>query len=78
MTSARILATIVILAVILFWMVKLGKLPKPRKLSNYAKASFFLIILGIFLGDNRSLGYLLIGSGMALAVVDIAKSSKKK
>ena len=78
MSTAYILATIAIFAAIVFILIRLGKLPQPEKLSNIAKVSFLLILMGIIFGENRILGYSLIGAGMILAIVDLIKKTKSK
>jgi hypothetical protein len=40
--------------------------------------SFVFVIAGIVFGDDRLIGYGLIGVGIILAVVDIIMKSKKK
>ena len=63
---------IVILAIIFFKRKK-----KPEKLSALAGLAFAFIIAGIVFGDDRILGYCLIGAGVFLAVLDMLKSMKK-
>lgn len=73
MSRLYILLLIGALALIAFLFVKSGKSKKPKKLSSLAKLAFFLILAGVFFGENRLLGYSLIGGGLVLALIDIKR-----
>jgi hypothetical protein len=47
-----------------------------HKPSNLALMGMLLVVLAIFVSDNRWLGYALIGLGVLLAVVDIFRNQK--
>ena len=51
---------------------------KQKRLSPLAGLSFVFVIAGIVFGDDRLIGYSLIGVGIVLAVVGIIMKSKKK
>jgi RsiW-degrading membrane proteinase PrsW (M82 family) len=59
---------LLIIAVILFF-VKKNRKQKP--LSPLAGLAFGFIIAGIVFGDNRLIGYSLMGIGVFLAIIDI-------
>jgi hypothetical protein len=40
--------------------------------------AFLLIISGIVFGDNRLIGYSLLGAGVLLAIIDIIMNRKDK
>jgi hypothetical protein len=53
-----------------------GLSKKPRRLSKLAIIGFLLIISGVVFGDNRLIGYSLMGCGIILAVIDIFRKLK--
>jgi len=55
-----------------------NKNKKEKKLSKLAGLSFAFIIAGIIFGDDRLVGYGLIGVGVILAIIDIIEKSKRK
>ena len=66
-----IFISVLVLALIgiLFYFTSQGK---PEKgLSGLAALSFAFIIAGIIFGENRLVGYSLLGTGILLAIVDI-------
>jgi amino acid transporter len=74
------IAVLLVVAVLLLFVKKKGKNKKERrpKLTPLAGFAFAFIITGILFGDNRLIGYSLIGIGVLLAVIDIVKRLKKK
>ncbi len=71
--AISIIALLIIAALVFF--VKKNK--KQKRLSILAGLSFVFVIAGIVFGDDRLIGYGLIGVGIILAVVDIIMKSKK-
>jgi len=65
-------ALIIIFAVVFF----VRKDKNKQRLSPLASLSLFLVLAGIIFGDSRIVGYSLIGTGIALAVIDIILKSK--
>lgn len=51
---------------------------KREGLSQLAAISFVLILAGLFFIDHRAMGYMLIGSGVILAIIDIVRKLKRK
>jgi len=68
---------IIVLAIIAILVIIVGKKRQQKRPSKLALFSFFLIIAGIFFGENRLIGYGLIGAGVILAIIDIFKNRKK-
>ncbi len=66
-----IVLPLVILAIIALLVVFVSKRGKGKNLSKLAILAFVLIISGIVFGDDRLIGYGLIGAGILLAVIDI-------
>jgi len=70
--------SIVVLAIIAIFLVFLNKNKKKKKLSKLAGLSFAFILAGILFGDDRLIGYGLMGVGVILAIVDIVIKLKSK
>lgn len=72
-----LLISIIILFIILIVLIFIGK-KKQKTLSPLASLAFAFIVAGIIFGENRIISYLLIGIGIFLAVIDIAKKGGKE
>ncbi len=70
--------SIVVLAAIALLVIFLGKSRKENRLTPLAGLAFGFILAGIFFGENRLIGYSLVGIGVILAVIDIVKKLKSK
>ena len=70
--------SIVVLAVIALLVVFLGKSKKENRLTPLAGIAFGFILAGIIFGNNRLIGYSLLGIGAIIAVIDIVKKLKSK
>jgi hypothetical protein len=70
--------SIAVLAIIALLVFFVNKNKKEKKLSKLAGLSFAFIIAGIIFGDDRLIGYSLIGVGVILAIIDIIEKSKSK
>jgi hypothetical protein len=68
--------SIVVLAAIALLVIFLGKSRKENRLMPLAGLAFGFILAGIIFGDNRLIGYSLLGIGVILSVVDIVKKLK--
>ena len=73
-----IAVTIAVLGVIalLFFFVIRNR--KERKLTPLSGLAFGFILLGLFIGDNRFIGYGLMGVGVILAVIDMVQKLRGK
>lgn len=75
--SIYILIALVVLAGIAITLrLKKGSLRQPA-LSPLAGLAFALVLGGIIFGENRWIGYSLIGAGVLLAIIDIFVKAKK-
>lgn len=68
------LLVLLIVVVVLFFN---SKNKKPRKFSALAGLAFAFVLAGILFGENKFVGYCLIGIGLILAIIDIVRKSKK-
>jgi len=75
-SSIYILIGIIALAGIMAVLVLTRKKMK-KPLSPLAGLAFAFIIAGLIFGENRLIGYSLMGVGVVFAVVDIVKRTKK-
>lgn len=69
-SDAYILIALIVLALLVLLLVLRRKQMKTQS-SRWAFLAFFLVLAGILFGENRLIGYGLMGSGVLLAVIDI-------
>jgi hypothetical protein len=72
-----IVVAIVVLVVIAVLIFVVGKKGSEKRLTPLASLAFAFVLGGILFGDNRLIGYGLMGVGVILAVVDIFNKSRK-
>lgn len=60
------------LAVIVLLLALVWHPRQQRSMSPLASLAFALVIAGIVFSENRTVGYTLMGTGIALSLVDIA------
>ena len=70
---AYILVAIVALAIIAVLMFFVKGKKGPKKLSRLTAIAFAFVLAGITFGDDRLIGYSLLGIGVAIAVIDMLK-----
>lgn len=75
--SIYIIIAIVALAIIAGSIIFMKKMKPGAKLSPFAGLAFAFLIAGIILGEDRIIGYSLVGVGLVIALIDIIKKSKK-
>lgn len=68
-------AALAIVALLFFFV---AKSQKPKKLTPLASLAFGFAMAGILFGDDRFLGYGLIGIGLILSVLDILRLAKSR
>jgi hypothetical protein len=73
-----IAVSIVVLAVVAFSIFVVRKNGKENRLTRLASLAFGFVLAGILFGEDRFIGYGLMGVGVLLAVVDIFNRSKRK
>lgn len=69
---------IVVLAVIAVLVFFVKKNRKEKSLTPLASLAFGFVLAGILFGENKSVGYGLMGIGVLFAVADIFNKSRKK
>lgn len=67
------IAALAIVALLVFFVVKSQT---QKRLTPLASLAFGFILAGIVFGDDRLIGYSLLGIGMILSVVDILRKVK--
>jgi len=72
---ATSIIVLVIIALLVFFIKKKGK---GQKLTPLAGIAFAFILAGIIFGENRLIGYSLMGVGVVLAIIDMVLKLKKK
>jgi len=71
-------ASIVALALVAGLVFFVGKRRAENRLSPWASLALGFIVAGLVFGENRLIGYSLMGAGVILAVVDIAIRSRNR
>lgn len=77
-SSFYILIAIIVLSVITGFIFLIKPADQSRKLSPLAGLSFAFVIAGILFGEERWLGYGLMGIGIFLAAIDIIVKVKAR
>lgn len=75
MAQIYILIAVVALAIIAV-IIALRRKKEQKPLSKLAALAFGFIIAGIIFGDNKLIGYSLMGTGVMIAIIDILRKSK--
>jgi lipopolysaccharide export LptBFGC system permease protein LptF len=71
-TTVAIAVAVVVLAILAVLLVA-GRHRKGKALTGLTGVAFAFVLGGVLFGENRLLGYGLLGIGVALAVVDMAR-----
>lgn len=72
-----IAVSIIVLVIIASLLFFVNKNKKDKKLTPLASYAFAFVLAGIIFGDNKLLGYTLMGTGVILAIIDMIDTSKK-
>jgi hypothetical protein len=72
-----IIISILALALVVVLVFAVRRKPRQNRLSPLSSLAFGCIIAGILFGENRILGYGLLGLGVIVAVVDIFLQEKR-
>jgi hypothetical protein len=75
-TQIYILISIVALAAVGIFMFVAFRNKKVQRLTPLAGLGFGFIVAGMFFGEERLIGYSLLGIGVVLAIIDIIKRPK--
>lgn len=70
--------SIVVLAVVALFVFFVRRDRKENRLTPLAGLAFGFVLAGILFGDDRLIGYGLMGVGVILAVIDMFKRSRSK
>jgi hypothetical protein len=68
--------SLVVLAAVAVLIFFVGKRRNANRLTSLAGLAFGFIVAGILFGENRFIGYGLMGVGVILAIADIVNRSK--
>jgi hypothetical protein len=77
-SQVSIVLSIIVLVIVALLVFIAAKSQKPKKLSPIASLAFGFILAGIIFGDDRLIGYSLLGIGVILSVVDIIRLERSK
>ena len=72
-----IAVSIIVLAVIAILVFFADKNRKEKRLTPLAGLAFGFVLAGMFVGDDRLIGYGLMGVGVLLAVVDMFRKRQR-
>lgn len=78
LSQIYIAMSIVVLAVVSILVFVVSKNKNEKRLSPLASFAFAFVLAGILFGENRFIGYGLMGIGVTLAVVDMLSKSKAR
>ena len=73
-SSIYILIALVTLALIFVYRLYTGRAQQRSRITPLSALGMALILLAMLLGDNRAVGYTLIGVGVLLALIDLART----
>jgi hypothetical protein len=75
-SAIYIAISIIALGLVVIFLFFTPRMKNKNRLTVIAYLAFIFIISGILLGENRVLGYTLIGAGVLMAVIDMARNRK--
>jgi hypothetical protein len=73
-----IAVSIAVLAVVALLVFFVSKNRKENRLTPLAGLAFGFVLAGILLGNDRLIGYSLLGVGVLLAVIDMCQGSRHR
>lgn len=76
MSQYYIILSVVVILVVALMVFFLGKGKKENHLTPIAGLAFGFVLAGILFGEERWLGYGLMGIGVVLAVIDIVRKPR--
>jgi len=77
-SQTYVLIVVMALAVVGVLLILSNKMQKNRRISPLASVAFSLIVAGIVFGENRILGYSLMGLGVGFSLLDMFMNKKKR
>lgn len=78
LSQIYIAMSIAVLAVVSILVFVVSKNKNEKRLSPLASFAFAFVLAGILFGENRFIGYGLMGIGVTLAVVDMLSKPKAR
>jgi uncharacterized membrane protein len=78
MNTSQIYIVVSIAAFVLVLFLFLAVRKKGKKLTQLLGLAWALILAGIIFGEDRLIGYSLMGAGVVLAVIDVYIAPKRK
>jgi len=78
MSSIFIIITIAALVIVVLLVGFVAKSQKRKKLTPLPSLAFGFILAGIIFGDDRLIGYSLLGAGLILSVIDMFRLAKSR
>ena len=78
LSIAYVAVSIVVLAVIAILVFLTGRRREQNRLTPLAGLAFAFVLAGIIFGEERIVGYGLMGVGVVLAIVDIVNRSRTR
>jgi hypothetical protein len=72
-----LISIIILLVIAILLIIFIKKDKKQKSLTPLAGIAFAFVLAGIIFGENRLIGYSLIGIGILLAIVDIVIKLKR-
>jgi len=76
-SQVYVLISLLVLAIVAVLVFLVRNDSRANRLTPLAITAFAFVIAGIVFGDNKVLGYSLIGVGIALAVADILRKGRR-
>ncbi|MEW6405197.1 MAG: hypothetical protein AB1649_25675 [Chloroflexota bacterium] len=73
-----IIVAIIVLAAIALLVFVVGKKEQGRRFTPLAGLAFAFVLAGLLFGENRLVGYGLMGIGIVLAVIDMLGKSRAR
>ena len=73
-----VLISIIVLLIIAIFLFFSKKNKKEKRITPLTGIAFGFIVAGIAFGNNRLIGYSLMGAGVLLAIIDIVINLKRK
>jgi uncharacterized membrane protein len=74
---AYIVVFVVVLAIVAVLAFFVGRGKRANRLTPLASLAFAFVLAGLIFGDDRLIGYSLLGAGVVLALIDIVVRAKK-
>jgi hypothetical protein len=72
-----LISIIILLVIAILLIIFIKKDKKQKSLTPLAGIAFAFVLAGIIFGENRLIGYSLIGTGLLLAIIDIVNKLRK-